>query len=220
MFLFYPVYFLDDWVGGTLLWKSNEAFLFSGWSGSGNHYTPFTLLVAYIPAYFGAIAPPDNLANSTTVFRITPESLKKYVIRGAGFRAYIPSGDTVYAWNGGPLWKWSIDHFERATADEEKKIIDGPGRTILPEAKDFSDSHGWSARHNLSGWPAKSEIDLNGKSVIFLMTLQNYNRDISVDVQLPGATRQRILHAESQMHVVSRSEYGRLFSSQQEINSH
>jgi hypothetical protein len=90
-------------------------------AGSGNHYTPFTLLVAYIPPYFGAVAPPDNLANSTTVFRITPVSLTKYVIRGVGFRTYIPSGDTVYARDGGPLWKWSVDHFERATADEEKK---------------------------------------------------------------------------------------------------
>ena len=218
MFLFYPVYFLDDWVGGTLLWKSNEALLFSGWSGSGNHYTPFTLLVAYIPAYFGAVAPPDNLANSTTVFRITPESIKKYVVRSVGFRAYIPSGDTVYAWNGGPLWKWSIDHFERATPDEEKKIIDEPGRTILPEAKDFSDSL-WSVRHGLSGWPAKSEIDLNRKPVIFLTTLQNYGREISLDIQLPGAASQRILHAESQMHVIRRSEYKQLFSSEQEIDS-
>jgi hypothetical protein len=75
VFLSYPIYFIEDWVGGTLLWNANEAYLFSGWSGSGGRYTPFTLLIALVPAYFGAVADPKDKGNSTVVFHITPDAI-------------------------------------------------------------------------------------------------------------------------------------------------
>lgn len=216
---FYPLYFIDDWVGGQLLWNSHEAYLFAGWSGMGDHYTPVGFLFAVIPAYFGASRPPNDARISTYVLRITPTSIERYVVPDITFRSYIPKDSTVYAWDGGPLWKWVGNHFERATPDEEQKVIEIPKVTILSAGKDFSDPHGWSVRNSVTGWPAKSEIELNGKPVVFFMTLQDLNREVSLDVQLPGGARERILHAKSRLHLVSRSEYKSKFQKESKYGS-
>jgi len=210
LFLF-ELHFVDDWVGGTLVWNSEEAYLFSGWAGLGYRFNVMSFLAALVPAYFGAVAPPDNRQHCTIVFRITPARIERYVVPDVGFEAYIPRGKTIYAWNGGPLWKWAGDHFERATSEEEREVIEIPKATMLSVGKDISDPHGWSVRNSPTGWAAKSEVDLEGKPIFFYVTLGDLNREISVDVQLPNRERKRVLHAKSKLHLVGRREYQRAF---------
>lgn len=206
---FFEIHFLDDWIGGVLLWNSDEAYLFSTWSGMGYRRTVIGFLAALVPAYFGASASPDESRHCTIVFRVTPTHVERYVVKDVAFRAYIPRGNMIYAWDGGPLWKWAGDHFERATHDEEHEIIEVPAATILSVAKDVSDPRGWSVKNSLTGWPAKSEIELKGKPIFFYMMLNDSNREVSVDVQLPDRERERILHAKSKLHIVSKHEYVR-----------
>ena len=168
-------------------------------------------LAALVPAYFGASAGPDESRHGTIVFRITPAHIERYVVPDVGFEAYLPKGKTIYAWNGGPLWKWAGDHFERAAPEEEREVIEIPKATMLSGGKDISDPHGWSVRNTLSGWPAKTEVDLGGKPIFFYVTLGDSNREISVDVQLPNRERKRILHAKSKFHLVGWREYERAF---------
>ena len=210
VFLF-ELHFVDDWVGGVLVWNSEEAYLFSGWSGLGYRFNVIGFLAALVPAYFGASTAPDENRGCTIVFRITPARIERYVVPDVGFKAYIPKGKTIYAWSGGPLWKWAGDHFERATSEEEREVIEIPKATMLSVGKDISDPHGWSVRNTLSGWPAKSEVDIGGKPIFFYVTLGVLNEEISVDVQLPNRERKRILHAKSKFHLVGRREYERAF---------
>jgi len=205
------LHFVDDWVEGELVWNSEEAYLFSGWSGLGYRFRVMEFLAALVPAYFGASTAPDENRGCTIVFRITPGRIERYVVPDVGFKAYIPKGKTIYAWSGGPLWKWAGDHFERATSEEEREVIEIPKATMLSVGKDISDPHGWSVRHTLSGWPAKSEVDIGGKPIFFYVALGDSNSEISVDVQLPNRERKRILHAKSKFHLVGRREYERAF---------
>jgi len=208
---FAELHFLDDWVGGVLVWNSEEAYLFSSWSGMGYRHSLIGFLAALVPAYFGASAPPNESGHCTIVFRITPARIERYVVQGVVFRAYIPKGNMIYAWSGGPLWKWAGDHFERATQEEDREVIEIPGVTMLSIVKDISDPLGWSVRNSLTGWPSKSEVELKGKPTFFYVDLRDSNREIYVDVQLPGRERERILHAKSKLHLVARREYERLF---------
>ena len=45
VFLF-ELHFVDDWVGGVLVWNSEEAYLFSGWSGLGYRFNVIGFLAA------------------------------------------------------------------------------------------------------------------------------------------------------------------------------
>src|SRR3974377_2094428 len=90
---FSELHFLDDWVGGALVWNSNEAYLFSAWSGMGYRRTTIGFLPSLVPAYFGASAPPNDRRHSTIVFRITPVGIERYVVPDVAYRAYIPKGN-------------------------------------------------------------------------------------------------------------------------------
>ena len=152
------------------------------------------------------------------MFHITPTGIERYVAPDVAFQLYIPKDQTIYVWNGGPLWKWAGNHFDPATRDEQLQIIEIPKVTILSSAKDFNNQSGWSVRNSFTAWPAKSEMELSGKPIVFFMTLQDLNKDVSLDVQFPGAARERILHSKS-LHYVSNEEYQNQFGKGPKVNT-
>jgi hypothetical protein len=178
----------DSAQDGVLLWNSEEAYLFVGWPRSGYHLSCFQYFLAYIPAYFGIPRTYDDNRFSTIAIRITPTGVERYVTEPyqtyRGFLAYIPSEKTIYAYDGGAiLWKWAGTHFE--SAYPENFVLD---EKLLSEKKDYTNVSGWSVRHSLTTWPSKSEIELQGKPVIFFMTSKNSGKEVLLNVQLPGAT--------------------------------
>ena len=210
--LFFDLHLTDDAAGGKMLWNSQEAYLFVALSRDGYHLTPFHYLLASVPAYLGVPRTRDDTRSFTIVFRITPTGVEEHVAPDIGFRAYIPRGETIYAWDGGPLWKWAGTQFERASPEEQQTII--LDENILFSKKDYVNVDGWSMRHSLRGWPSKSEIELAGKPVIFLSKANDRpttKEEIALEVQLPGGTPQTILHAMSWPHLVSKPEYDRTF---------
>jgi hypothetical protein len=96
-----------------------------------------------------------------------------------------------------------------ATTEEQEKVIETEKLTIVSAAKDFTNPNGWSTSNTLTGWPQNSHIELDGETIDFFMTLKDSNREVSLDVQLPGRARERILEAKSRLHLVSRAEHRR-----------
>jgi hypothetical protein len=211
---FFQLHLVRDWAeDSALLWNSEEAYLFVGWPRSGYHFTCFEYLLAYVPGYFGVPRTYDDNRLSTIVIRITRSSAERYVVDdldGVGFRAYIPHSKVIYAYNGGAaLWKWVGTDFEQASPEEQQGV---PLNEIaLLSSKDFTSVDGWSARHSLTSWPPQLEIELGGEPVTLLVKLASSGDELSLDLQHRGGAPQRILHVERKLHLVSKSEYDRIF---------
>ncbi|HZR31250.1 MAG TPA: hypothetical protein VFA76_05285 [Terriglobales bacterium] len=69
----------DSVTGGTLLWNSQEAYLFVGWGRAGYHFTGFEYVWSHIPAYFGVPRTVDDNCLSTIVVRIAPDGIQRVV---------------------------------------------------------------------------------------------------------------------------------------------
>lgn len=145
------------------------------WVGSQRyHFTCAEYLLSHLPAYFGIPRTVDDNRLSMLVFRITPTAVERHVAdpyqMDRGFLAYVPRGNTIYAYDGGAmLWKWAGTHFETLTLEEQRKLA--LDENPFASKKDYTNVDGWSSR-SLANWPAKSEIALQGKPVTFF-TKQN-----------------------------------------------
>lgn len=206
----------DSAQDAVLLWNSDEAYLFIGWGRSGYHLTGFEYLFAYIPAYLGVPRTVDDNRLSMIVFRITPTSIERYVAEPyqmySGFLAYVPRGNTIYAYDGGAtLWKWAGTHFETVTPEEQRRLA--LDQKAFTSKKDYTNVDGWSSRHSLPTWPPKSEIELQGKPVTFFTKVKDSGGEVSVELQVSGRTPQRVLRTKNAWHLISRSEYERIFKS-------
>src|ERR1700732_145552 len=108
---------------GTLLWNSNEAYVFMSVTQYGykSSYLGFLGEIVREIFPFGASA-PDNRHFYVAVLHITPEETRHYSVDNLQIDspAYVMGGN-VYAGNmvgiNGPM-KWSGTHFEPATAAE------------------------------------------------------------------------------------------------------
>jgi hypothetical protein len=215
MLVFFQFHVVGDSArDGVLLWNSEEAYLFFGWGRSGYHFTGFEYLFSYIPAYFGVNRTVDDNRLSMLVFRVTPTGVERYVTEPyqmyRGFLAYIPRGETIYAYDGGGVWKWAGTHFETVLLSEQQRI--GLDENMFSSKEDYTNVNGWSSRHSMPGWPPKFEIALHGKPVAFFVTSDDLGKEVSVALQLPGQAPKHILHTRSELHLVSNSEYERIFS--------
>jgi hypothetical protein len=213
--LFFQLHLVRDSAeDGVLLWNSQEAYLFVGWGRSGYHLSCFEYLLAYVPAYFGVPRTVDDNRLSMIVVRITPTSIEQHVAEPykmyRGFLAYVPRGNTIYAYDGSAtLWKWTGTHFETATLDEQRELA--LDEKTLASKTDYTNVNGWSARHSFTARPAKSEIELQGKPLIFFTKVKDSGSEVSLDLQLPGRAPQMMLWTRNAWHLVSKSEYDRIF---------
>lgn len=205
----------------VLLWNSQEGYLFIGWGRSGYHFTAFEYLFSHISAYFGVARPVDDNRFSTIVVRILPTGIERYVTARyegeQGFISYVPNGKTIFAYDGGATpWKWSGTRFEKANPEEQLRAI--PGENLPLSKRDYTDVEGWSSRHLLINGFSRCEIELQGKPITLLATANNLaadKRETSLDLQISGGAPQSILRTKSWFHLVSRSEYERIFEGTQ-----
>ena len=125
-----------------------------------------------------------------------------------GFLAYAPHGNTIYAYDGGALWKWSGKQFEAVGLQEQQRLaIDQKEFS----KEDYSNVNGWSLRHSLKGWPPDFNIELQGKAVTILPKQKDSGKELSLEILLPNGTSQTILHVKGDFHLVSKLEYQRDF---------
>lgn len=213
--LFFPVHLLGDSVqDGVLMWNSEEAYLFLGWGRSGYRLTGFEYLLSYIPAYFGVPRTVDDNRLSMIVIRIDPTGVQRYVAEpyqmDHPFLAYVPRGKTIYASDGGAvLWTWAGTHFEKLSPEEQQKLA--VDQTVFSPGEDYTNVSGWSSRHSVASWPSEFKIELQGKPVTFLTKQKSSGKELSIELRLPSGASQMALHVKRDLHVVSKSEYGRAF---------
>jgi hypothetical protein len=215
LFFFWELHLVgDSAVNGVLLWNSEQAYLFVGWGRSGYHLTGFEYLLAYIPAFFRVPRTVDDNRFSTIVARITPTGVEKYVTErnqeDRGFLAYFPFGNTIYAYDGGAaLWKWAGTHFEKLSPEEQQEVdVD---EKVLSSKEDYTNVNGWSLRHSSTGWPPEFEVQLQGKPVTFFPKSRHSGEESSIDIRLSDGSTQKMLHVKRSFHLVSKSEYDRIF---------
>ncbi len=204
----------DSVTGGTLLWNSQEAYLFVGWGRAGYHFTGFEYVWSHIPAYFGVPRTVDDNCLSTIVVRIAPDGIQRVVAEPykdfPGFLAYIPNDGEIYAYDKGPLWKWTGARFEQASSEEQRKLALDE-QMIATYESDGTNANGWSWRHFSAGWPSVFQINLQGKPVTLRTTPRDSGRDLTVKIELPGKAPETILRVQHDFHLVTKSEYERMF---------
>jgi hypothetical protein len=214
---FFRIYLVRDGIeNSVLLWDSEEAYLFANWSRVGYHFTCFEYLVGYIPALFGVNHSYDDIRSSTLVIRITPTGVDRYVAERdpenpkgdpVGFLAYFPMGDCLFGFDGRDPWKCDRTRY---TGQNPNDPVRATGY-IQAQQRDFQAINGWSARHGLPGWPARSSIELDDKPIAFLLKVDNSRDEISLKVQLPNGAPLSVLHVDKNLHLVRRMTYEYMF---------
>jgi hypothetical protein len=208
----------DEIHNSVLFWNSQEAYLFARWSRAGYHFSCFQYVLGHIPAFFGVNHTYDDLRSSTLVIRITPNRIDRYVVERdpenpkgdpVDFRAYIPDDQTIYASDvQGDLWRWVGPDFKRVRPEE------GPSTTASADTQpqgDFQSRKGWSARHDLNSWPARSTIELDDKPIGFLLKRGDSRDELSLELQLPDGVSQTALHVSRTLHLVGKTRYKEMF---------
>ena len=204
----------DDARDGVLLWNSREAYLFVGWGRSGYHFTCSEYLLSHIPAYFGISRTVDDNRLSMLVVRITPTGIERYVADPyqmyRGFLAYVPRGNTIYAYDGGAtLWKWAGTDFVNLSSQEQQRVAIDPN--LFSSREDYTDVDGWSLRRSLTRLPPEFKIELQGQPVTFLTKQKNSGEELLLELRLPGGISQELLHVKHSFHLVSKAEYDHMF---------
>jgi hypothetical protein len=223
------IYFIREDSGGDVLWNANEAYLFIGVSRRGAHVSYLQYPWMIFKEYVGGVRLPDNERGSVTVIQVTPSGVEQHIVEvantspGSGPGEYTPFEGRIYANCPalGGLCRWAGDHFERATEDESTRLV----------SSSFPDSKGWSNRvfgltswplDNLGGWSkraigagpantfARLTADVGGR---FTLSEKSDPLDhtgyaaVSIYVQRPSQTPERIWYLDGHPRRVSKAEY-------------
>lgn len=201
---------------GTLLWNTNEAYLFMSVARRGYHCTYLRYPLMIFEEYFYAPPSPNDQHVSLTVIRITPSSVDRKVVDFGHDSAnvpmfYTPLGENIYAHCPGILCRWTGTHFEAATPEEEQKL----GGDNFPSPADFTDLKGWSRRgigsvtgdHRLS-------VEL-GKELTLLVKDGNVYSSpydsASIELLRPGSAPEELWHVDGRPRRVTEADYKQLF---------
>ncbi len=123
----FHVYTLRDDNGGTMLWNSNEAYLFMSEVRRGYRMNWPAFAVSALFEWFNAHPLPTDQRVFFIVIHVTPDGVERHVAKITTDTAAIPHfftpvGQTIYAFSEGSISKLSGDHFELATADERARV--------------------------------------------------------------------------------------------------
>ena len=115
--------------------------------------------------------------------------------------------------NGG-LLKWSGDHFERTSVEEQNALRTAHSSCRIPAGPSYENIDGWSKTGAagkagmLSGEEdARVEIHVNGKPATLVMNSGFITHQAFIDTIRPGETLQRIWYLDERIHRVTRTEY-------------
>jgi hypothetical protein len=210
-------YYLRDDSAGQLVWKTNEAYLFvmvarRGYSLSYFHY-PWEALKEWlrVPTV------PTNERVFLTVIRVTPSGTEQHLASVADTAGKIPDfftpvEETIYANCQGALCKWTGDHFETATEDEQT-MMNGINH-LSPDIDTKID--GWSKK-GVGSVVGESQFSIQIDQDLALLVRQgNINTSATesakVELQRAGQAPQPLWHVNGEPRRVSKKDYERAFS--------
>jgi len=199
--------------GGYALWNAKEAYFFIYKDTLGRHVKWIGYPLLALGEMFGYIEPPDDGHGTEFVVRVTPDGVERHTLemtdrtQGSGPSMFTPLEGRIwvnYPTLGGLCW-WAMDHFERATQEEQKRL----GGISALNNDFYDDKNGWS-KHGLGG--RNREIKLSD-SVVLLVSGQGVSKldPISIEMRNQGGESQTIFDLALQVGLVSRSQYRRTF---------
>jgi hypothetical protein len=198
--------------GGELLWKNDEAYLFLYDRPFGYYLSGAQWLAEPVNEYFYAPAIPDDDANLLTILHVTPSEVERHMQKSKiGIDSFTPLGDAIYAGCPGGICKWTGSQFELITSEAEQKM---GGRSHLSnDWNEFTDASGWSKRAMRATVPGQPPIH-NQFSIAVSKQLKLWvteGNPISVDLQRPNQSTERIWYHKQGTSLVSRAKYDHVF---------
>jgi hypothetical protein len=205
------IYFIRDDSGGEVLWNGKEAYLFISVSQRGFRMSYLKYPWVLIQQYLHSAPLPDAEHFSGMVIRVTTSTVERHTADLGDL--YTPIDGQIYANCRGDLCKWAIDHFEPATQNE-KQQLNGINRL---SGQPFDNVDGWSKR-SIGAGPeaifARSTVNVGGQ-----FTLSEESEPIgrtgyaavSISLQRPGRSPERIWYLDGHPRRVSRVEYQGVF---------
>lgn len=211
---FLHVYFISDGGNGTLLWNGDTAYVFLDLGSLGYRLTYLQYIGQSVKEMFGVGREPSDERYSNVVVTINSGNFHRYVLNDMRLSQYFVINGSVLSGdlNTGILWKWDENHFERATAQDQRDLTKaGSGHMPGPE---YDDVDGWHKRisifsHNME--PYSYVINLKSATVS-LRTRQERLDDLSLDIVRADGTTESIWHLAGHMRKVSKAEYEHVFA--------
>ena|ERR1700735_2339573 len=223
---FLKVYYVRTEQVGYLFWNANHAYFFINSVDRGYRLSYLGLAgeVVQESLPFGVALPSDEHF-SLFVLRLVGDSLQSYSANDFRLGGVEPLGGTLYVenmLNHVEFFRWSGDHFEPATADEQSRLQDAIRGGRIPFGPTYDHVEGWSKRTvagdvirnsptDYTERDSKVTIELDGKSLTFAMNSGFITREPYIDLQRTGQAPERIWHPDEKAHRVSKSEYEHIF---------
>jgi len=151
--LFAPVYYIRDEAGGNLIWNGDQAYLFMTVVHRGYRMNCFRLVAAFVKELIPyETFSRDDLSSSVIVFRIAPGNLQRFDFDNMNLDSPDGIGQNIYVVNrennggllNGGLLKWSGDHFERTSAEEQNALRTARSSGRIPAGPIYENLGGWS----------------------------------------------------------------------------
>lgn len=219
------VYHVRKQGSGSLFWNKDAAYIFINIENRGYSLSFLGFAAEFIREVFpfGASAPTD-LHSSTLVLEVTPDSVQHNIIENQWLGPVEPFDAVLYAVNlvdQRGFLKWSGDHFEPTNTGERTRIQGAIRQGEIPSGPSYDNLQGWSKRtvagdvtgvsSNAVENDAKVTIELDGRSLTFVMNSGFISHQAYIDLQRPGQAPERIWSLDEQAHRVSKKEYQQIF---------
>jgi len=206
-------YFIrSDGGGGNLLWKNDEAYLFTYDGPVGYHLSCAEWLLEPAREYFYSSANPENNDVFMTILHITPSGVERHIQESKiSISSLTPLGDTIYSSCPGGICKWTGAQFDLISNEEELRI--GGRKRLSNDWSEFTNADGWSKRLIRSVGPEETPVHGQfsievGNQIKILVTEGN---PTSVDLQRPGQLSERLWYYKRGTSMVSEAKYKSVF---------
>jgi hypothetical protein len=218
-----PIYYIRDDSGGYLIWGHDQAYVFMTVVHRRYRMNCLRLAVAFVKELipFETFS-PDDTGSSAIVFRIGPGNLQRFDFDNMNLESPDGISQSIYVVNrennggllNGGLLKWSDNHFERTSDDEQNALRTARSSGRIPPGPSYENIDGWS-KTGAAGKAgmlrgeedARVVIQANGKPVTLVMNSGSITREAFIDIIRSGEAQQRIWYLDERTHRVARSEY-------------
>lgn len=202
--------------GGTIVWTTDEAYLFMTVHHRGYQLTWPGYAAAAAREWFNAPITPTDEKVALTVIHVTPSAIERHIENlpeGAiPPHFFTPIGGAIYAFSEGTVYRWNGQNFDPAPQEEQKRL---GGWDILSSDSDTS-VNGWSKR-------GIGSVSLNyqfsvaiGKELVLRIIQGNVFKPLSdsptVLLEKPGQPPATLWHVDGAPRIVSEFTYQRVFS--------
>ena len=216
------VYFLREGSGGTLFWRTDEAYLFMDGTRRGYRFGYLEYPWIALGEYLNAPPFPNDLRIADIVIRVTPSVVERHVVdfgqqHGRSPRSITPFDDGFYAQCPGVvLCKWTGTSFEPAT-QEEQRTHDGTKRLFDGDTSNGT-INGWSVHHVGVSPGDHFEVQVGNN---FAVAAKNHTINVreyswvSVDLLRSGQPPERLYNVKGTGRRITKTEYESLFSKHQ-----